>query len=244
MAPGLREQQGFSVTELMISLLLGTVIIGYSTVTIKDMFAIQKISNDVTILSKLEEDIRLALHLQTALKKSAIKNTNLANCLSDNGGTCRVRSTRFNLYLLDRAPLSGSYDRDGKKCRGNCLIQVQTSFLPICQSTPCKRANSLVFTYRIEVDGIPVKSGSVTKTNNHRDISDDNDGCPVDSSNRITLANRLSPSGIRCLEVPKPNRTMEGIQSTKCESGLEVLVGFRANGTGICKPVNLRKKSG
>lgn len=244
---------GFTLVELAVSIgLLGVLMLaGLKVIVRTDQLRV--FTQDIQVLTELEESLRHALQSNVALTASAVKSNDLRACLASDGRNCPSGRRKFSLYNVDRSLLSGSYESDGRRCNTDCVIDVEVEFEGICPvAGRCDRAKYMLFSYKIFADyaligrGIGartiVRSGLIRRSFEIIDPSDENFPCELDRFARTRFARKIRPTGVDCVSSPRLARDIDGIEAKDCKPGVELLAGFDANGKGICQDIKFEKR--
>ena len=230
---------GFSVLELVIALALTMLIAFYAVDNLILSQELSKLASNRVAISQLEKDLRSAVFDTRSFFVTATKNPSLYGCLKLDSRNCPRGMVPITFMLTKDMPMTGSYQASGERCADDsCPFKLASSFEAICgRSTPCDRARYLVIHYEISFDETILKKGSIRRTFAVKPVSDDSYSCQTDNFGRSKLAYGLRPSGVDCRDLPELQREISGVDPADCKPGLELLVGFDADGAAICQPI-------
>jgi prepilin-type N-terminal cleavage/methylation domain-containing protein len=232
--------QGFSLIEILVALGVGAIVLLATKDSVLESIRLQKMAKERSRLQFIEQDIRRAVFDKTSFGVSASKNPPLGTCVNLDDKPCKVEAQDFKLYLTPTLLASGNFGFPGQSCSsaGGCPIEVKTSFTPICAvPTNCDAAQTLQIDYQIFVSGALFKKGMIRLENGKSNFSDEAVSCDFDKDNRPTFASKVEPGKLSCIPAPSLTRNVVGVKPGDCKANLEVLVGFAADGSPICKPL-------
>lgn len=250
-----KKDAGFSVLETAIAMgLLGLMMaIGLNSVTRTQEMRI--LVEDRDVISQIEEEIRRAVHSNDAMISTARRSQTFDNCLRGNDQACPQGQIPLEIWMNSQRQVTGGYHGDGSPCEGAaCLIRVNASFQGICGNTRnCDRARYILVRYQITADyhlvrsgrsnqGV-LRSGILRRSFERLTDSDDNLACDLDEFSRTQFVNQVRPSRLNCVDGPRLNRQVQGVQTGDCRPDQELLVGFDGNGAPICEETMLSGRS-
>jgi prepilin-type N-terminal cleavage/methylation domain-containing protein len=250
------KEDGFTLIEMIISLGIALLIIGFSLSHLLSTLKMGKILKSRNLIAEFEDEIRRAATDGKSLKLSAAGNKGLYDCLYDNQQPCRTTQEPkpFDLYIdrknLDPKILTGGFTSAGETCSGlaDCPIEIKTGFLPRCDSNGplCTQAESLVISYDIYVkhlldasDPPPIRSGAIIfalprkhKPTRYSYVT--NTHCPEVNGRQTQFLQGIDgkKNQVYCIEAALPSAKLKVKQHT-C-TGDKILMGINKDGTPIC----------
>lgn len=247
-------ERGISLLETMVTIAVISVVMVFGTRNILSIQALQNLVQDRAVVTDLEENVRRVVFDDASLNTTAGLNPRLEACLVENDTPCPQGVFPFDLYLTDERKVTGTYHADGRQCQGSdCVLSVTTTFQGICGAQAvCDTVRYLLVNYVIELNnyglgtkgGVLLKRGQLRRTFRVPTTEDENQACDTDDLGRPQFANSLNRFGINCIDLPRLNRQVQGVNVGSCRAGVELLVGFDGNGDPICEAINFGNRAG
>lgn len=234
---------GMSLIEVVLALALGGLGLILVSHQLSDIKKLREVSSDFSIISSLEENMRLALSQKGSLERLIKKSPNLEACFQRDQKSCNLGPIPIPVFSSSGKRATGSFNLRGERCDDSgCPLRVQAYYVAFCTpaETFCDQAESLVIRYEIYMTdtSAPIRSGNHHIYVSQSNFSDDVMVCGSDELDRVKLANKLNRNSVSCIEVPVPSRTLSGIVAGECDRDLEILSGFDAAGNPVCKKLD------
>lgn len=247
-----QTSDGFSLIEMLITLVVGSVVSMFAFNLIKGSMESNKLAKRLNVVNELESKVAMAFANERSFLKTKASNKALDACLDSGGGDdCKMVDAPIDLWLISgdesnpvERKLTGSYDAELKPCQTGCPLELVTKFTADCNTkkASCDVASSINVLYEIKLNGQPLKGGMLSRKIASNDVSDENHSCPVSATDgTATFLNSVQGGPVKpeltCAAPPRPSRTLHNVNAGECKRGIEVLAGFDASGNIICIPV-------
>jgi hypothetical protein len=240
------RQSGYTVLETSIALTIAMLIGFFVVQFIQNATEVEQIISSADVIAELENRVRAAvLHPGfksiTANKLSHPGNKKLNQCLTPDEKNCSKRYRPFILWRFRHEAITGGFTKKAALCKGSCPVVIKTQFLGKCTRKQCDVAQMIRVKYQIFIEGNKIRSGVVNRMIKTRRISDLNNSCGADDSDRPKFVESISGTDLKCGEVEARKAKITGLVPGSCKKGKEVFVGVnRATKRIICEKVRFK----